>query len=80
MPQTESFEAVYKRLEETVRRLEDGGLTLDESIALYEEGMALAKTCQSLLDQAELRITNLQDLFNEPVDDSEDEDESEDEE
>ena len=63
MQQPESFEAVYKRLEETVRRLEEGGLTLDESIALYEEGMTLAKSCQSLLDQAELRITNLQDLF-----------------
>ena len=59
----ESFEAVYKRLEETVRRLEEGGLTLDESIALYEEGMDLARRCQTLLDQAELRITTLNDLF-----------------
>jgi exodeoxyribonuclease VII small subunit len=63
MDETESFEAVYKRLEETVRRLEEGGLTLDESIALYEEGMDLARRCQGLLDQAELRVTNLQDLF-----------------
>ncbi len=63
MEETESFEAVYKRLEETVRRLEEGGLTLDESIALYEEGMDLARRCQALLDQAELRVTNLQDLF-----------------
>jgi exodeoxyribonuclease VII small subunit len=79
MQQTESFEAVYKRLEETVRRLEEGGLTLDESIALYEEGMTLAKTCQSLLDQAELKITTLQELFSQPAFDA-DEDESEDEE
>ena len=63
MEDTESFEAVYKRLEETVRRLEEGGLTLGESIALYEEGMDLARRCQALLDQAELRVTNLQDLF-----------------
>jgi exodeoxyribonuclease VII small subunit len=63
MQETESFEAVYTRLEETVRRLEEGGLTLDESIALYEEGMDLARRCQALLDQAELRVTNLQDLF-----------------
>ena len=63
MEHTDSFEAVYKRLEETVRRLEEGGLTLDESIALYEQGMDLARTCQTLLDRAELRITNLQDLF-----------------
>ncbi len=63
MNQSESFESVYKRLEETVRRLEEGGLTLDESIALYEEGMQLAKSCQSLLEQAELKVTSLQDLF-----------------
>jgi exodeoxyribonuclease VII small subunit len=63
MQETESFEAVYTRLEETVRRLEEGGLTLDESIALYEEGMDLARRCQALLDHAELRVTNLQDLF-----------------
>lgn len=63
MQETESFEAVYKRLEETVRRLEEGGLTLDEAIALYEEGMDLARRCQALLDQAELRVTTLQELF-----------------
>ena len=63
MQHPESFEAVYQRLEETVRRLEEGGLTLDESISLYEEGMNLARTCQSLLEQAELRVTNLHDLF-----------------
>ena len=73
MQQQESFEAVYKRLEETVRRLEEGGLTLDESIALYEEGMTLAKSCQSLLDQAELRVTNLQDLFAGALTDPDDE-------
>ena len=67
MEDTESFESVYKRLEETVRRLEEGGLTLDESIALYEEGMDLARRCQGLLDQAELRVTNLQDLFTDPA-------------
>jgi exodeoxyribonuclease VII small subunit len=61
--QAESFETVYRQLEEVVRRLDDGGLTLDESIFLYEQGMALAKTCQSLLDQAELRITRLQEDF-----------------
>ena len=61
--EAENFEAVYKRLEESVRRLEEGGLTLDESISLYEEGMTLARQCQGLLDQAELKITTLQDLF-----------------
>jgi exodeoxyribonuclease VII small subunit len=61
--QPESFESVYKQLEDVVRRLDEGGLTLDESIALYEQGMTLAKHCQTLLDHAELRVTQLQDLF-----------------
>lgn len=58
--QAESFEAVYRRLEETVRQLEEGGLTLDESITLFEEGMRLAGDCRTLLDQAELKISTLQ--------------------
>ena len=57
--QQESFETVYTRLEETVRQLEDGGLSLDESIALFEQGMRLAKRCKELLDGAELRVTVL---------------------
>lgn len=62
-PEPEGFEALYRRLEETVARLEQGGLTLDESLALYEEGMKLAKRCQELLQQAELKITRLQEDF-----------------
>ncbi len=59
----ESFEDVFRRLEETVARLEEGGLPLEEALALYEEGMRLAQGCQELLDQAELRITRLQETF-----------------
>jgi exodeoxyribonuclease VII small subunit len=59
----ESFEQVYSRLEETVRRLEEGGLPLDESIALFEQGMRLAGRCKELLDGAELRVTTLVDEF-----------------
>lgn len=57
------FEDLYKKLEETVDKLEKGGLPLEESIALYEEGMALAKRCQEVLDGAELRITKLREAF-----------------
>jgi exodeoxyribonuclease VII small subunit len=60
---TTSFEGLYGRLEETVEKLEKGGLPLEESIALYEEGMQLAKRCQEILDKAELRITKLRDSF-----------------
>ena len=59
----EGFEALYRRLEETVARLEEGGLTLEESLAQYEEGMKLAQRCQELLQQAELKITKLQEEF-----------------
>ena len=57
------FEALYGRLEEAVTELEQGGLTLEESLTLYEEGMNLARRCQELLQQAELRITRLQESF-----------------
>jgi exodeoxyribonuclease VII small subunit len=59
----ETFEHVYRELEETVRLLDAGGQTLDESIALYEKGMRLARRCQELLDAAELRIVTLQQMF-----------------
>jgi exodeoxyribonuclease VII small subunit len=57
------FEALYRRLEETVGKLEAGNLSLEESLSLYEEGMTLARKCQELLQDAELRITRLQEQF-----------------
>jgi exodeoxyribonuclease VII small subunit len=60
---SESFEQLYARLEDTVARLEQGGLSLDESIALYEQGMLLARTCQDRLDAAEQKITKLREAF-----------------
>jgi len=59
----EGFEAQYKRLEESVAKLEEGDLTLEESLALYEDGMKLAKACQELLKDAELRVTKLREEF-----------------
>ena len=57
------FEELYQKLEETVEKLERGGLPLEQSIALYDEGMELAKRCQTILDGAEQRITKLRDSF-----------------
>jgi len=54
-----SFEAAYQQLEETVRRLEQGDLPIDELVALFERGMALAQLCNARLDAAELRISQL---------------------
>lgn len=64
------FEDVYTRLEEVVRKLEDGGLPLDEAISAYEEGMTLARRCRDLLEQAELRITRLREGFAGDTDES----------
>ena len=65
------FEELYKKLEETVEKLEKGGLSLEQSIALYEEGMQLAKQCQGILDGAEQRITKLRESFAQPVEEIE---------
>ena len=54
-----SFEETYRRLEETVFRLEQGELPLAESESLYRQGMELAQRCQQLLAEAELRITQV---------------------
>ena len=54
-----SFEEAFKELEDAVHRLEGGGLTLDESIALFEQGMTLAQHCGQKLDDAELKVSQL---------------------
>lgn len=57
------FEESLQQLEQIVLKLEEGGLGLDESIALYEEGMKIAAGCRESLDQAELRITRLRETY-----------------
>lgn len=54
-----SFEEAFRELEETVRKLEEGDLTLDESIALFERGMKLAQYCGKKLDKVELKVNQL---------------------
>jgi len=56
----DSFETAFQRLEEVVAALEKGGLTLEQSLALFEEGMKLARRCGQQLDAAELRMSELQ--------------------
>ncbi len=55
-----TYEEAYERLDEVLSRLQMGNMTLDDSLAAYEEGMALAAHCQSLLDAAELRVETLE--------------------
>lgn len=58
------FEASLDALEALVARMEGGQLTLEESLASYEEGVSLYRKCQSALGQAELRVKLLTDLDN----------------
>ncbi|HEY7717865.1 MAG TPA: exodeoxyribonuclease VII small subunit [Pedococcus sp.] len=50
------YEAAREELIEVVRRLEAGGTTLEESLALWERGEELARTCQRWLDGARERL------------------------
>lgn len=54
-----TYENQLARLVAIVDRLESGDLSLAESVALYEEGVALGTQCQQLLDSAELRVQRL---------------------
>ena len=54
-----SFEEAWAELESILERFERGELTLDESVALFEQGRHLAAHCQLLLDKAELRVRQL---------------------
>ena len=54
-----SFEKALEQLEEIVRKLERGDVALDESVAIYEQGEALKRRCESLLKQAEARIQKI---------------------
>jgi exodeoxyribonuclease VII small subunit len=58
-----SFEEAFGRLGEMATSLEDGGLTLADATARYEEGMSLVRRCNKLLDEAELKITGLKDSY-----------------
>ena len=56
-----SFEEAYAQLEEIVTRLEAGNLPLEETVRLYEQGQALARRCEELLEAAELRVQQIDD-------------------
>ena len=68
IPDDASYEELVRRLEESVTRLETGQLSLEDAVLEYEYGMTLIQRCNQMLDQAELRVTELsertQDLEN----------------
>ena len=55
-PDQLTYEEAREELIEVVRTLEAGGTTLEESLALWERGEALAKVCQEWLDGARKRL------------------------
>ncbi|QXM07477.1 exodeoxyribonuclease VII small subunit [Crassaminicella indica] len=52
----DSFENAIKKLEKTVALLDEGNLTLDETLSLYEEGIKLYRYCNNILNNAEQKI------------------------
>lgn len=53
---TDKFESSLKKLEEIVKRLEAGSLSLEDSLKAFEEGVKHAALCSSKLDDAERRV------------------------
>lgn len=62
-----SFEDAFAELERIVGRLEDGQLTLEESLELFERGQELAASCSQKLDEAELKIEQMAPEGDRPV-------------
>jgi exodeoxyribonuclease VII small subunit len=63
MPDTsiKDFEAAIAELETVVKKLEEGDLALEQSLALYERGVQLSRFCHARLEAAERRIEILTD-------------------
>lgn len=71
---TKSFEEKLKRLEQISEMLESGDVQLEESISIFEEGIKLSKECLTILENAELKITQLKkEVSNKSTDEGEDE-------
>jgi exodeoxyribonuclease VII small subunit len=72
----QSFEQALRELEDVVAKLEDGALSLDESLGQYEQGIRLAEFCMRELDAARQRIEKLKHtkdggMATEPLDEDE---------
>jgi len=77
MNKEENFESALKRLEEIVQKLEEGNLSLDDSLKLFEEGIQLSRFCTKKLSEAEKKVEKLikigEEFKLEPLDVEEDE-------
>jgi len=59
MADTPSFENCLDELEQVVKELEAGDLSLERSLELFEKGMGLSGTCRKQLEEAETRVEAL---------------------
>lgn len=57
----EKFEEAFSKLEDIVRKLESGNMSLEESLKAFEEGVRLSRICSERLDEAERRVELLVD-------------------
>jgi exodeoxyribonuclease VII small subunit len=55
-PTIKDFESASAELEAIVKRMEDGDLTLEKALELYERGVQLSRFCHSKLEEAERRL------------------------
>lgn len=63
-----TFEAAYDELTQIVEALENDELALEKSVTLYERGRELSQHCEQLLENAELRVSKLnEDGSTEPL-------------
>lgn len=56
---TETYEKKIEQLKKIIEKIEDGNTSLDESMKLYEQGAVLVKQCETMLAEAEVKITTL---------------------
>ena len=53
---SENFEISLRKLEEMVKKLEEGDLSLENSLEVFEEGMKLVKQCETRLGEAQKKV------------------------
>lgn len=56
---SKNFEENMQRLEQIVRAMEQGEVSLDESLKLFQEGTELVRSCSKMLDEAQLQVKKL---------------------
>lgn len=56
---TETYEKKIEQLKTIIGKIEDGTTSLDESMKLYEQGALLVRQCETMLADAEVKITTL---------------------